>query len=941
MASVGGPNSIKCAIYRHSDNSKIGETGDYTDYNYGPDWYTFNFSDPKPSLTAGTEYVLVATGSESDPEGVYIYYDDNDNATLGHYQEYTSYGFPTTASFTHEARKYSIYCSYTAGVGAPSVTTNAATSVETTTATLNANLTDNGGENPSRLFDWDNDSGVPYAHADNIGIGGTGAYTDNLTGLSPGTKYYFRARAVNSGGTGTGSELTFSTKPGAPTNLDAKNPTLTTIDLTWTKGSGAENTIIRRKTGSYPDNYADGTLVYSGTGTSTTDVGLDNSTQYFYRAWAWDENDKYSDNYSQDNETTLFGEWATPSSVENKCGESSPNIATNAIDNDTSTYWRHTVYENHWIVFDMGASRWITKIRLYNPGDVPVYAWGGTYGLVVYVSDNTENWGDNVWEGALYAAGGWVENASCVFLKRGRYLKLVSKNSPNGANERMYEFQAYAEVVPAWKLIETWTGTVSAPAEWQLIETWTGTVSAPAEWKMIETWTGTVSAPAQWQVVESWTGTVEAPVTWQLVEMWTGTIEAPAQWWRLIETWTGTVAAPAAWQMIETWTGTVSAPVQWRAIEAWTGVVQAPAVWQIIESWTGAVSAPTAWHLVESWTGTVQAPAQWQLVETWTGTVEALVPTWQLIETWTGTVSAPVQWRIVETWAGTVRAPAVWQLIESWTGSIEAPAAWQLIETWTGTVEALPAAWQLIESWTGTVEAPRVWRLIETWIGTVEAPAIVSDFTISVSPTSGSVQQGGWTTATVTVTSINNYGLTVSLEASSLSSSIIIASFSPPSGIPNFNSTMTINVGSNGQVGDHTITITGRGGDGRVRSCTYVLTVTAAAPAPTPPLPPPGPIMPTPTQPQPSFYAILSIAVGIVGFIVAYRLLARPSKYYVMLKRVERAVVRPKTRRIGRSRARPPVRGRKKVSRAEAEALKRLEHIVRERKMKSARKHRR
>jgi hypothetical protein len=152
---------------------------------------------------------------------------------------------------------------------------------------------------------------------------------------------------------------------------------------------------------------------------------------------------------------------------------------------------------------------------------------------------------------------------------------------------------------------------------------------------------------------------------------------------------------------------------------------------------------------------------------------------------------------------------------------------------------------------------------------------------------------------------------------------------------------MTINVGSNGQVGNHTITITGRGADGRVRTCTYVLTVTAVAPQPTPPLPPPGPIAPTPTQPQPSFYVILSIAVGIAGLAAAYCLLTIPSKYYVMLKRVERAVVRPKTRRIGRSPAKPTVRGHKKVSRAEAEAFKRLERIARERKMKSARKRRR
>jgi len=191
----------------------------------------------------------------------------------------------------------------------------------------------------------------------------------------------------------------------------------------------------------------------------------------------------------------------------------------------------------------------------------------------------------------------------------------------------------------------------------------------------------------------------------------------------------------------------------------------------------------------------------------------------------------------------------------------------------------------------------------------------------------------------VTVTSVNNYGLMVSLETSP--SSGVIASFSPPSGIPNFNSTLMINVMANAQAGGRTITITGTGADGSVRTCTYILTVTAVTPQPTPPFPPSVPIPPTPSQPQPSFYAILAIAVGIAGSAAAYYLLAIPSKYYAMLKRVERAVVRPRRRRIGRRPARPPVKVRKKVSRAEAAAFRRLERIARERKMKSARRHRR
>jgi len=227
------------------------------------------------------------------------------------------------------------------------------------------------------------------------------------------------------------------------------------------------------------------------------------------------------------------------------------------------------------------------------------------------------------------------------------------------------------------------------------------------------------------------------------------------------------------------------------------------------------------WNLIESWTGTVRAPAAWHLIETWTGTVRA-----------------PAAWNLIESWTGTVRAPTAWNLIESWTGTVKAPVVtWQLIETWTGTVEA-PVAWQLIETWTGTIQAPAAWQLIETWTGTVEAPVVaVPDFTVSVSPMSDSVQQGDWTTATVTVTSENGYNLTVSLTASGQPSGVLL-NFSPSSGVPTFSSTLLISVGSDSQVGVHEITITGTGADDKVRTSTYTLTITAP-PAPPPP-PPPG-----------------------------------------------------------------------------------------------------
>ena len=197
------------------------------------------------------------------------------------------------------------------GTIAPTVTTNAATNVEETTATLNGMVSNDGGEPCQYRFEYDTNSGEPYAY----NTGWTGSKTSGqsfsaaISGLSKGTKYYFRAQAKNSGGTASGSELTFLTKPDAPTSFGASTASTTQINLSWTKGDGAQKTKIQRKEGSYPANRNDGTQVYFGTGTGTPDTGLTPGTTYYYRAWSYVQgSEQWSDNYAQDWATTAGAE---------------------------------------------------------------------------------------------------------------------------------------------------------------------------------------------------------------------------------------------------------------------------------------------------------------------------------------------------------------------------------------------------------------------------------------------------------------------------------------------------------------------------------------------------------------------------------------------------------------------------------------------------------
>ena len=61
------------------------------------------------------------------------------------------------------------------------------------------------------------------------------------------------------------------------------------IGVSWVKGTGAVNTMVRAKYGSIPTSRTDGYLIYYGEGTSATDTGInldETVSQVYYRAWS-------------------------------------------------------------------------------------------------------------------------------------------------------------------------------------------------------------------------------------------------------------------------------------------------------------------------------------------------------------------------------------------------------------------------------------------------------------------------------------------------------------------------------------------------------------------------------------------------------------------------------------------------------------------------------
>lgn len=134
---------------------------------------------------------------------------------------------PTTYDFTLQATSPAIdagtnvgfgndigaYQYETPGITAPTVTTTAASSIQSAQAVVGGSATSDGGSViTEKGVVYSTTPGVSLLTGTVLAIGtGLGAFSDTLEGLSSGTTYYFAAYATNASGTSYGSELSFTT----------------------------------------------------------------------------------------------------------------------------------------------------------------------------------------------------------------------------------------------------------------------------------------------------------------------------------------------------------------------------------------------------------------------------------------------------------------------------------------------------------------------------------------------------------------------------------------------------------------------------------------------------------------------------------------------------------------------------------------------------------
>ena len=183
---------------------------------------------------------------------------------------------------------------FVTGPAPPVMTTNDATNVMPTSATLNGTLDSMGTEDNVRVsFEWGTARRSYTQTTADQARASVGAFSADLSGLTPGTTYYYRAKADGDGAPVYGQEksLTTSTRPPAVTTNDATNVTTASATLNGDLTSlGTAGTVMvsfewGTERGSYAHTTAD--QARTGIGAFSADLsGLTPGTTYYYRAKA-------------------------------------------------------------------------------------------------------------------------------------------------------------------------------------------------------------------------------------------------------------------------------------------------------------------------------------------------------------------------------------------------------------------------------------------------------------------------------------------------------------------------------------------------------------------------------------------------------------------------------------------------------------------------------
>jgi len=177
----------------------------------------------------------------------------------------------------------------------PIISTTAVTEISYTTASSGGDVANEGGAPViAKGICWDTLDNPTIAKSKTSDGTGTGSFTSSLTQLTPNTKYYVKAYATNSAGTGYGNQISFTTQPAPILNLttaDLTNITQTTATSGGILSSVGTVSITARgvcwSTDNMPNITNNKTNDGAGVGTySSLITGLISGKTYYIRAYA-------------------------------------------------------------------------------------------------------------------------------------------------------------------------------------------------------------------------------------------------------------------------------------------------------------------------------------------------------------------------------------------------------------------------------------------------------------------------------------------------------------------------------------------------------------------------------------------------------------------------------------------------------------------------------
>jgi subtilisin family serine protease len=258
--------------------------------------------------------------------------------TVSDLQKDTSYEFRAKAweeDGDTDAGAWNSFQTGTSDSGA-AVSTDSPTDVDDTSATLNGTLTDLGGASSADVsFDYRESGTSTWSSTSTQTLSSTGSFSQDVTGLSTGVDYEYRAVVTASDGdTDTGSTVSFTTTASVAVSTDAVSSVGTdnaTLNGTLTNLGGASSADVSfewRQTGASSWNTTS-TQTLSSTESFSQDVtGLSSGTDYEYRAVA-DASDGDTDTGSTVSFTTNTSDTSVAVSTESPSSVGETNATLN------------------------------------------------------------------------------------------------------------------------------------------------------------------------------------------------------------------------------------------------------------------------------------------------------------------------------------------------------------------------------------------------------------------------------------------------------------------------------------------------------------------------------------------------------------------------------------------------------------------------------------